>query len=143
MCGTMSRFMSPQICVERSPRSLCSTPPPPSIHPQETNPMHSKMMIASLLALAVTVSALDESVLWNPSGFIRVQGRAFVDDNCKEFLPNGWNTYEMVLDMFVNDHHCAISIASSPPCACTTPILLHSSQLEPTHDGHCCCCCQW
>lgn len=55
--------------------------------------MQSKVFIASLLTLVVAVSALDESMLWNPKGFIRVQGRTFVDDECKEFLPNGWNTY--------------------------------------------------
>ena len=26
-----------------------------------------------------------------PSGFIRVQGGTFVDDNCDEFLLMGWN----------------------------------------------------
>ena len=26
-----------------------------------------------------------------PSGFIRVQGGTFVDDNCDEFLLIGWN----------------------------------------------------
>lgn len=27
------------------------------------------------------------------SGFIRVQGTSFVDEQCKDFLPTGWNTY--------------------------------------------------
>lgn len=31
------------------------------------------------------------------SGFIRVQGTSFVDEQCKDFLPTGWNTYVMVV----------------------------------------------
>ena len=32
-----------------------------------------------------------------PSGFIRVQGGTFVDDNCDEFLLFGWNRSEQLL----------------------------------------------
>ncbi len=28
-----------------------------------------------------------------PVGFIRVQGTRFVDEQCREFLPTGWNSY--------------------------------------------------
>lgn len=28
-----------------------------------------------------------------PVGFIRAQGTRFVDEQCREFLPTGWNAY--------------------------------------------------
>lgn len=31
-----------------------------------------------------------------PQGIIRVAGKAFVDDNCREFVPVGWNQYVWV-----------------------------------------------
>ena len=55
--------------------------------------LHDKSAVpaASPAAMEASGPAVAAAPGAGPSGFIRVQGGTFVDDNCDEFLLIGWN----------------------------------------------------
>ncbi|CAK0786609.1 hypothetical protein CVIRNUC_009823 [Coccomyxa viridis] len=99
---------APKLSPPPSPIVRASPPPspvpsPPSPVPSPPSPMTSSPIPMSPTASSSPAAASPQASAQAgppgggaPSGFIRVQGGTFVDDDCNEFLLFGWNSWRLV-----------------------------------------------
>lgn len=107
---TMTSSMQTLLLVVFSALAFAQTPsraPAPAPVPARTPVPAPARTPASAPARAPASSVISASTN-GASGFIRVQGLGFVDEQCRDFLPTGWNTYvdscHVVTDEYASSH---------------------------------------